>query len=178
MTDTATDYRLSREDAADFAGLVGFRHEIRMEVLAAYAKRNGPDAVLNLLSQVIGLANSVVANNREMIELLLITECGWSPDMAEKVNLPTMFGAANGVLITGGVDQQKTCGGCAFRVGTPANQCASTTCDADWCSHPGESDFMCHEDLDEKGNPTRKCIGFVQARRNRAKGLTGSKENK
>ncbi|OWK35167.1 hypothetical protein FRUB_10009 [Fimbriiglobus ruber] len=95
----------------------------------------------------------MVENNREMAELLLITEGGLSPDEAAKANLPTLFGALGGILLTEGVDQAKTCGGCAFRLGTCANQSPSTTCDADWCSHPGEQDFMCHEDLDDQGNP-------------------------
>jgi hypothetical protein len=103
-----------------------------------------------------------------MIELLLIAEGGMHPHEAERVNLPTLFGAPNGVLLAQGVDQTKTCGGCAFRLGTCANQSPSTTCDADWCSG-GEDHFMCHEDLDEAGNPTRKCTGFTQARRSRRK---------
>lgn len=28
----------------------------------------------------------------------------------------------------------------------------------------GEQQFMCHEDLDEEGRPTRKCRGFKQAK--------------
>lgn len=164
----AVDYTIPDEVVADLMGLVRFPHAVRLEVLTAMKGRIGADAILALFSQFIGLANSVIANNREMAEMLLITEGNLHPHQAEKVNLPTLFGALNGTLLAKGVDQSKTCGGCAFRVGTCANQSPSTTCDADWCKDGGEQ-FMCHEDLDDRGNPTRKCTGYTQARRNRAK---------
>ena len=68
------------------------------------------------------------------------------PQLAEKINLPTLFGALHGVVLAAGVKSDKTCGGCAFRLGTPANQSPITTGDADWYFHPGEGDCLCHED--------------------------------
>lgn len=169
MTDPkATDYAISDDDARELLGVVTLPHEYRSMLLTKYAAERGTVALAELFSQFIGLANSVVANNREMAEMLLITEAKMHPHEAEKVNLPTLFGALNGVILARGVDQSKTCGGCAFRLGTCANQSPSTTCDADWCSD-GEVQFMCHEDLDPAGNPTQKCTGFTQARRSRRK---------
>jgi hypothetical protein len=164
----ATDYQIDVSTARELMGIVLLPVDIRHEVLRQFRDKHGNGPLLDLFAQFIGLANSVIENNREMAELLLITEGGMDPQTAEKANLPTLFGALNGILLTEGVDQEKTCGGCAFRLGTCANQSPSTTCDADWCSNPGEEDFMCHEALDDQGNPKRKCTGFTQFRKRRA----------
>lgn len=164
--DKATDYAISPDDARELMGVVTLPHEYRSMVLTNYAAEHGIIALAELFAQFIGLANSVVANNREMLELHLICAHGEYPESAAKLNLPTLFGALNGVALAASVDQTKTCGGCAFRLGTPANQSPVTTCDAGWCSD-GEVEFWCHEDLDAKGKPRRKCVGFTQARKRR-----------
>jgi hypothetical protein len=110
------------------------------------------------------MANSVVANCREMAELLLITEGGVNPYAAEKINMPTLWGALGGVTLAEGINQSLTCMGCAFRLGTIANQSPITTLDADDCGNPGEPEFFCHEDLNEAGQPVRGCSGFAQLR--------------
>jgi hypothetical protein len=165
----ATDYRIDPQIARDILGIVTVPADIRREVLCWFRDKYGNEALLDLFAQFIGMANSVAENSREAVETLLVTEGGMQPHEAEKVNLPTMFGALSGILLTEGVDQAKTCGGCAFRLGTWANQSPSTTYDADWCSNPGEDDFHCHENLDVGGNPTRKCTGFTQFRRHRSR---------
>lgn len=164
----AIDYSIDEADTRELLGIVSLPADYRGMLLTKYVAEHGTAALAELFAQFIGLANSVVANNREMAELLLITEGGMTPNAAEQANLPTIFGALNGILLAEGVDQAKTCGGCAFRLGSCANQSPVTTCDADWCSD-GEDQFMCHEDLDDVGKPTRKCTGFTQARKSRRK---------
>lgn len=166
----ATDYAMSDHEADQLKGIALLPHDIRREALALYASSHGRDALINLFSQFIGMANSVVANSREMAELLLITEGKLHPYEAEKVNTPTIFGALCGVSLANGVNQKKTCGGCAYRLGTMANQSPSTTSDADWCIEDGwhgaqPYDFLCHERLDEKGNPTTVCLGHAQRKK-------------
>lgn len=166
----AQEYSMGREDASWLAGTCQMPVDIRKVSLEAYTKQKGTDALINLFAQFIGMANSVVANNQEAIEIFGIIEGGMTPQQAEKLNLPTIFGACNGAMIAVGIDQSPLCRGCAFRIGTLANQSPSTTCDADYCGYPGEQPFMCHEDMDDKGEPTKGCIGFAQlrARRKRA----------
>lgn len=108
-----------------------------------------------------GAAPGLVIDGGDAVRLFVVSE-------GNSLTLMSLtFGALSGISIAEGVDQAKTCGGCAFRVGTCANQSAITTGDADLCTHPGEGDFMCHEHLDAEGNPTRKCAGFTQARKGR-----------
>jgi len=161
-----TDYDLSVAEAKKLLGAVLLPHEFRMMVLEKYFATHGTRALANLCSQLIGLSNSVVANNREMIEIILTVEGDMHPHSAEKANLPTLFGALNGIVIAQGVDQKKTCAGCAYRIGTPANQSPATTCDADWCDKGGDEDFLCHMNLDDKGEPRGLCAGHAQKVRN------------
>jgi hypothetical protein len=156
--DKAQDYQLSDADAETLKGIVLLPDEFRRRLLAKLPKAD----LVHLFSQMIGLANSVVANNREMIELEGIISGELHPDKAHEINLPTLFGALCGVALANAVDGNKTCGGCAYRLGTPANQSPVTTCDADWCDKGGGHDFMCHEDLDDSGNPKHICRGYAQ----------------
>ncbi|OWK34652.1 hypothetical protein FRUB_10623 [Fimbriiglobus ruber] len=145
--------------AKDLMGAVQFPNDIRLEVLQAMQRRLGSDATLALFSQFIGMANSVVANCHEALEVFLIVEKGWHPHEAEKLNFPTLFGALNGIKLAQGVNQQKTCHGCACRLGSLANQSPATTCDVDYCL-AGDDKFWCHEELNDDGTPTKRCIGF------------------
>lgn len=160
-------YELSKDDAGWLAGACGMPPDVRAEVLAGYLNQRGRAAFINLFSQFIGLANSVVANNRESIEIFGIVEGGMHPNEAEKLNLPSIFGACNGAMLAAEIDPAATCEGCAFRIGTLANQSPATTSEADWCGYPGEQPFMCHMDLDDKGEPTKGCAGFAQLRASR-----------
>lgn len=164
----ALDYSLSRAQAETLAASCLLPADMRVEIIRRYASDHGREGLIDLLAQFIGMANSVVDNNREMIELLGLCEAGEAPNSVEKYNLPTIFGATQGALLAAKVPQDDgMCAGCAFRLGTCANQSPSTTCDADWCGHPGEEPFMCHEELDEKGEPTKGCAGFARLRKSR-----------
>lgn len=157
------DYSLSKSEASSLAGAVLLPADVRRAILEKYVKEHGTAALVNMFAEFIGLANSVVENNREAIEIFGLCNGALHPDEAGKLNLPTLFGACNGVMIADGIGQDGLCGGCAFRIGTIANQSPSTTCDADFCGHPGEPTFMCHEHP-EGGVPTRACVGFARLR--------------
>lgn len=136
--------------------------DLRAELLTAHGREHGADALADLFARFVGLANSVVANNREMVEFILIVDGNKYPQEAERANLPTILGALTGVRLAAKVDAAKACTGCAFRRGTPANQSVSTTYDAKYEAECGGR-FMCHErGLDEHGEPTLTCIGFAQ----------------
>lgn len=164
----ATDYSIAIADAERLMNVTLLPAEFRRQAIDIFCRERGFDALKELFVQFIGLANSVVANNREMVELLLITEGGLHPHTVHQANLPTLFGALNGIVLTEGIDQNKTCNGCAFRQGTCANQSPCTSIDADLCADDGTK-FYCHEHLDASGVPHRKCTGFTQARKLRAR---------
>lgn len=170
----AIDYRLSDAQADALKGAVLLPSEYRAEILKRFAAAHGADALVALFTEFIGLANSVVANNREMIEMIGIIDGHDHPNQVEKYNLPTIFGALNGVALANAVNQEKTCPGCAYRLATPANQCEPTVIDADWCQSDGEPNFMCHEKLDNRGEPTTMCLGHAQVTKSRRRALAES----
>lgn len=166
MMTRETEYQLTDDQASWLAGIVQFDPEMRREALAAMMKQEGADALIDAFAGFIGLANSVAENCREWLQLAGMLHGDLGPFEAEKLNCPTVFGALMGVkLAKHGCDD--ACHGCAFRLGSAANQSPSTTSDADWCGHPGEDPFMCHEDLDERGQPTKVCQGWLRLRQAR-----------
>jgi hypothetical protein len=152
--------------ASMLAGMMNFDLDLRRELLASWSEREGQAALIEAFAQFIGLANSVVQNSHDFLEIMAIIHGDVTPYETEKINFPTTFGALMGVkLVEFGCEQ--ACAGCAFRLGSAANQSPCTTADADWCGHPGEQAFMCHEDMDEKGEPTKICQGWVRLRQSR-----------
>lgn len=161
----ATDYSFTDDDVVWLAGIVQWPAEMRRETLGKIAEKRGVDSLVEMFAQFIGMANSVVENMRDSLETFGIIYGDISPYQAEKINLPTILGALMGVrLAKFGCDN--VCHGCAFRLGSLANQSPSTTEDADWCGHEGERPFMCHEDLRD-GEPTKVCQGWVRLRQSR-----------
>lgn len=161
MTEPATDYRLAAADAQALLGVVLLPADLRRQALEQYLARNSLSALVDLFAQVLGMANAVAENARAMVELILIQE-GMHPHTAEQANLPTMYGALQGVLLADGVNPRGTCAGCAYRLGTPANTSPITTLEADHCKQNLE-DFFCHADMDDQGQPTRRCVGHRKA---------------
>lgn len=157
-----TDYAMTTHDASELKGVVLLPFDIRQKLLAKYAKERGTAALVNLFANFIGMANSVVDNTRDALELLGIIKADMHPHDAEKINVASLFGALQGVELANQVDQKKTCSGCAFRLGTLANQSPSTTSDVKWCVECDDDRFMCHEHLDEQGQPTVLCGGHAQ----------------
>jgi hypothetical protein len=156
----AAEYSFSNADANELKGMVLLPLEFRVTLLNNYRKDRGTDALVKLFANFIGMANAVVNNSLESVFLLGVLN-GLSDRDAEKINTPSLFGALQGVELANKVDQAKTCSGCAFRLGTLANQSPSTTTDAQWCTE-GEDKFMCHEHMNEQGEPTVPCGGHQQ----------------
>ncbi len=156
------DYSIISRDANELKGVVLLPFEFRQKLLANYAKDRGTGALVDLFANFIGMANSVVENSHETLWLLGILKGNMDDREAEKINTSSLFGALQGVELANKVDQAKTCAGCAFRLGTLANQSPSTTTDAVWCVDGGDDRFMCHEHMNDKGEPTVPCGGHAQ----------------
>lgn len=163
MTQPAIDYVIAAADAEDLLGIVLAPADIRRQALEKMASQRGQAAMLDLFAQVLGMANAVAENCRAMAELILIEE-GMHPHTAEKANLPTMFGALQGVLLADGIDPRGTCAGCAYRLGTPANTSPITTAEAHHCQSELLK-FFCHAEFDEQGEPVKQCAGHAKALR-------------
>ena len=157
-----SEYSMTHSDAMDLAGIAQFDLVMRREALTSYLQRNGSQRLVELAAQLIGMANSVVENCAEMSDQVLIEECGVHPDKFTSVNLPTIIGACQGVMIASKCDPAGACYGCAYRLGSIANQSPITTSDAEFMAHD-QKGFMCHAHLDEQGEPTKVCVGHAKA---------------
>jgi hypothetical protein len=154
-----TDYSFRDSDTWLIGGLVCLPHDMREQFLRQYAQDNGVTGLISFFNEFIALARSLEDNTRQFIGEYLIAECNHEPETVERLNLPTLLGAVQGM----GIAIPRVpgmCDGCAFRKGTAANQSIITTADARDCTRDAES-FHCHEHLDEHGNPTRKCAGYA-----------------
>lgn len=158
---TAADYAMKPEHAADLAGAALLPRDMRIET-ARLLLRLGADPA-EIIADLLGMANSVVANSIEILRLEAVSR-GWVHfHEIERINFPSMNGALMGISLADGIDATKVCHGCAFRLGSVANQCTPTQYDAA-DAVDGEFPFMCHEDLDRAGKATQGCRGFAQAR--------------
>jgi hypothetical protein len=156
------EYSMARDDATDLASIAQFDLAMRREALTSYLQRNGSLRLVEFMAQLIGMANSVAANCSEMSDQVLITECGVHPDKFTSVNLPTIIGACQGVMIASKCDPKGACHGCAYRLGSIANQSPITTSDAEFMAHDRKG-FMCHAYLGGDGEPTKVCVGHAKA---------------
>lgn len=155
-----TSYALTVDQAEALRDAALLPADLRRKVLAKYLKQHGPLALLSMFVEFIGAANSIAENCQTWLGDFLIAEgVNADPYIHEKVNSPCIAGAMHGVILSSKVDAAKACGGCAYRLGSIANQCLVTTTDAEYVV--GDCDFMCHEHLDAKGEPTRKCVGHA-----------------
>ncbi len=157
-----TDYSMSPADAELIAALCKHDLGARRSMTKAVAEQFGVERLVELLAQFIGMANSVAANCGAMSDMVLIEECGVHPDKFDSVNLPTILGACQGVLLAGKCDPAGACYSCAYRLGSPANQSPIATSDAEFKSGEPRG-FMCHAHLDERGEPTKVCVGHAKA---------------
>ena len=162
--DRATDHNIHPDLARELRAIAAVPMDLRRPALRHLAENIGTAAMVDLFGEFIGLANQVARNAREQAEDLLVLQGHVWPHEAERVNMPCILGALNGIVLAAGIDPGPLCGGCAFRAGTVANQCLPTTEDADYCSTPGECPFLCHEAVDEHGNAISACRGFAQRR--------------
>ena len=154
-------YDLSVADAAVVQELANAGPDQRIILLRRYLAAFGPGSLVHLCAQVIGLANSVVANNREVIELAGIINGTLHPHTAHQINLPTISGAASGVALAAQATGAKgRCAGCAYRLGTAANQSPITTDDARYVVQD-DKDFLCHMRHDRYGKLKSLCRGHA-----------------
>ncbi|HEY0840457.1 MAG TPA: hypothetical protein VGD74_09755 [Vulgatibacter sp.] len=168
-----TDYNLTPDEADLIGAAATLPLASRLELLRLYEEKHGAGSMRHLLAHTIGAANSVIANARESVEMALITELHMHPHTAEKVNLPTLFGAMRGVRLAAGIDTRSLCAGCAYRCGAVANQCEPTIADAELQAEDNEP-FFCHAEFDDKGNAINLCAGHAQAVR--ARGCTPTRK--
>ncbi|MFT0517320.1 hypothetical protein [Pseudomonas faucium] len=155
---------MSPDDALLIAGIGQHGLDLRRTMVRQVLEQHGTERLVEMLAQFIGMANSVVANCAEMSDMVLIHECGVHPDKFDSVNLPTIFGACQGVKIASKCDPAGACHGCAYRLGSIANQSPITTSDAEFMAHDRKG-FMCHAELDERGEPLRVCVGHAKSAR-------------
>jgi hypothetical protein len=153
---------MDKSDAVNLAGMAHLDLENRRSALEVYLQINGPRRLVEFTAQLIGMANSVAENCAEMSDQVLIEECGVHPDKFTSVNLPTIIGACQGVQIASKCNPKGACHGCAYRLGSIANQSPITTCDAEFMAHDRKG-FMCHAHLDEQREPTKFCVGHAKA---------------
>jgi hypothetical protein len=158
------EYQLDAADAESLKGMVVVPLGFRRAAIELYLNKHGLDATLNLFEQSLGMANSVLQNCREMSEMLMVEHCDMHPYAAENINLPTMLGAHMGAALNHKCQPEPRgmCHGCAYRLGSIANQCEPTTIDADQMIYDSKG-FMCHADLNERGQPTKVCAGHAKA---------------
>lgn len=158
----AMDYQLSPDHAMELAGLALLPRDTRLEGIRRFVRVFPAADLAELVADLIGMANSVAENCQQLLKDEAVAQGLVHPHSTERINFPSMHGALMGVSLAAGIDAIKVCGGCAFRLGSIANQCTPTQYDAGE-SVDGERVFNCHEDLDAKGNPTHACRGFAQA---------------
>lgn len=157
-----TEYKLDKAEADALAALAVMALPDRLAYIKQLRRDHGVAWVQNLFAQSLGVANSVADNCRDMAEFVAITQGEMHPHTAESINMPTMLGAAMGAKNAVGVNQSPICEGCAFRVGTHANQCVSTQSDVVDVELDAGELFQCHmEGLTENGTPTKACAGWA-----------------
>ena len=147
--------------------------EARVEALLRFGAEAGARPLLELVADLVTLADEVIDNGREHAVDLLIQETDLHPYSADKLNYPSLKGALIGLEAAERVPdhaRERVCHGCAYRAGSVANQCFTTQSDADSVLENGEA-FLCHaRGIDDvSGEPTRPCIGHSYAARQHAK---------
>lgn len=162
---TNSDYVMDSVTANELKGIALLPRELRLECLRRWLERNPAVDVAAVIADLIGICNSTIENASEMLRVEAVSNGLVHHHQADNINLPTLFGALCGVELAQGIDQDRVCAGCAYRLGTAANQSPCTTLDAKDCVDDRDTTFMCHMDLDQRGEPTHACPGYAQALR-------------
>ncbi|HEX8590717.1 hypothetical protein [Pseudomonas sp.] len=158
-----TDYDMTPQQASDLSGWAQMQLPDRVMMMTHYAATYGQAKLVELFAQFMGMACSVTENCKEMTDTVLVSEYDAHPDRVESINLPTIIGACQGVMLAGHCDDPAgACYGCAYRIGSVANQSPDATSDAEYqlCDPRG---FLCHAEVDDDGNPTKVCVGHAKA---------------
>lgn len=157
-----TEYSMTPEQAMLLSKASRTPLQDRRALFSSYAVAHGSEGLIELFSQFVGMANSVAENCREMTDLVLIAEIGMNPDRFDSINLPTILGACQGVMLAARCDPTGACHGCAYRMGSIANQSPMATTEAAYMSFH-QKGFMCHEELDDQHHATKVCVGHAKA---------------
>jgi len=160
---TATDYTLTKAHAEQIADLVHLPLDLRRKLIEKIARNFGPYGIQEMLAQFIGLANSVTANNRSMLEREAIKAGAATAEEAPRINSPTIAGAIQGAMLADGIEADGRCSECAFRLGSPANQ-SDTAYSAAECVREGEP-FWCHVPGRAGVRARKVCAGYRAARK-------------
>lgn len=156
------EYTMTNTDALWLIPIAQADEGQRIAQLSEYARLNGELRLIELFAQFIGMANSVIENCAAMSDQVLIEECGVHPDKFTSVNMPTILGALQGVVLASSCEPAGACHGCAYRLGSIANQSPIATADAAYMAFNSKG-FMCHAYDDDAGEPTRVCVGHARA---------------
>jgi hypothetical protein len=174
-------YQFHEADVADLSGLVALLEsnsgrldkKIMLRVTDLVLKGKTPEQIAALFLEFAKMAVSVVENCHDMANTEMVINGELHPDSNARLNMPTLSGALQGVKLARNVDHDVLCAGCAYRLGTIANQSPVTTCDAA-SSMPDQLNmrFNCHEALDDNGDTYKACAGYAQhiARQTRGRG--------
>lgn len=157
-----TEYMMAPTVALELTQIVQNELAERIELLTTFLNQRGEKSLIEAFAQFMGLANSVVENCAAMSDQVLIEECGVHPDKFTSVNMPTILGALQGVVLASGCEPAGACHGCAYRLGSIANQSPIATEDAAYMAFNSKG-FMCHAYADDAGEPTRVCVGHARA---------------
>jgi hypothetical protein len=161
-------YEFTEKEMRVVGGFHLLPHRTRLEEMAKFFANRDIFEIMRMFSNYIDMAETVILNTREQYEVFAIAGGNLHPNDADKVNVPSILGAINGLKIAGDLDPAKFCHGCAFRKSSVANTCLTTVADTEYCSQEGQT-FMCHENLDPKtGEPTQKCRGFLKAEKEKS----------
>ena len=161
------EYTMKNTDALWLTPIAQADQRQRITQLSEYSRLNGELRLIELFAQFIGMANAVAENCSQMSDQVLIEECGVHPDKFTGVNMPNMIGALQGVVLASGCSTAGACHGCAYRLGSIANQSPITTADAAYMAFDRKG-FMCHAHTGEDGEPTKFCVGHAKAHKSEA----------
>lgn len=145
------------------------KREVRQTLMDQAATGMTKQEVGEAMIHLLELAEQVTGNAEEHAIGLLIAEGGMHPYQAERINFPSLKGAALGLKAASRVPEygcERLCEGCAYRQGSVANQCLPTQTDVEWALDT-EQGFNCHiNGYDEATDmPTQLCVGYVHAKR-------------
>lgn len=146
---TNKTYKLSEQLANLIILTKGMSAEGMASVFKEYLQRNDKEEPAVIIANILAMSQSVISNISDELERELISSGKMSND--QRLNMPSLAGAAMGSKMA---NTEKGKCGCAFKLGSFANQCEATVFSA------GLGDeFFCHQ----KGKK-KLCKGWIRAK--------------
>lgn len=153
---------MKKEEARELGWIVEAEGARREELIGRYLGEHGAAGLVGLFFEFVEVAKRLERGQREWME----RECEYlglvAPGQGMDMNLPTVAGAVAGLEFAVEPAVAGMCVGCAFRLGSGANQSLSTVTDAEACVRDGRL-FLCHEVVDGSGRAVRACSGWVES---------------